>query len=136
MSGGSRYLLGQSKEKETISPYLMPTQPRTDCGLKAFMIEIENNKNSETEVDMPISMAYFEVAPGGCTEPHEHSVAEVWCITDGNGVVVSDGVIKAMSAGQFVYFAPGSSHQLRNSGPKSIKAVSIWWEPRVSCAKK
>ena len=126
VKGTCRYTHGLSKERHRIAAVSVPTYSSKKCGLKATMIE---SCNESIPDKIPTSLAYFEVGISGSTEAHEHLVSEIWCITEGCGVVESDGHLKNVKQGDFVYLKPGCSHQLRNTGSSCIKGISLWWLP-------
>jgi mannose-6-phosphate isomerase-like protein (cupin superfamily) len=68
----------------------------------------------------------FEVwDPGGAQPPNSHpdSVETFWFLA-GEGIAVSDGVEAPVHAGQLLVLPPGSVHQIRNTGPGRLYAIT------------
>lgn len=62
------------------------------------------------------SMRVFTLEVGGFTPYHNHPWEHENYILSGSGVVrTAEGEDKAVSAGDFVFIAPGEQHQFRNS---------------------
>lgn len=78
----------------------------------------------------PADAADFSVSfeiwdPDGAQPPnsHPHSVETFWFL-QGSGIAVSDGVETPVSAGQFLVLPAGSVHQIRNTGPGRLYAIT------------
>lgn len=68
----------------------------------------------------------FEIwDPGGSQPPNSHadSVETFWFLA-GEGIAVSDGAETPVRAGQLLVLAPGSVHQIRNTGPGRLYAIT------------
>lgn len=68
----------------------------------------------------------FEVWDVGGSQPfnsHPRSVETFWFLR-GEGVAVSDGAEVRVRAGQFLVLPPGSVHQIRNTGPGRLYAIT------------
>lgn len=68
----------------------------------------------------------FEIwDPGGAQPPNSHpgSVETFWFLA-GEGVAISDGVETLVRAGQLLVLPPGSVHQIRNTGPGRLYAIT------------
>jgi mannose-6-phosphate isomerase-like protein (cupin superfamily) len=68
----------------------------------------------------------FEVwDPGGSQPPNSHpdSVETFWFLA-GEGIAISDGQEVPVRAGQFLVLPPGTVHQIRNTGPGRLYAIT------------
>jgi mannose-6-phosphate isomerase-like protein (cupin superfamily) len=68
----------------------------------------------------------FEIwDPGGSQPPNRHpgSVETFWFLA-GEGVAVSDGAEAPVAAGELLVLPPGTTHQIRNTGPGRLYAVT------------
>jgi mannose-6-phosphate isomerase-like protein (cupin superfamily) len=68
----------------------------------------------------------FEIwDPGGAQPPNSHaaSVETFWFLA-GEGIATSDGVETPVRAGQLLVLPPGSVHQIRNTGPGRLYAIT------------
>jgi PhzF family phenazine biosynthesis protein len=128
ITGSARTAIRTTQTSYLKRPIKLPNLEVVDCGVRAVMAELCNSGIKDKE--KKFSMAYFEIGPGGFSEPHEHDVSEIWCITSGKAMVISDGITQIIEAGGFVHLKPQSSHQLRNIGSQKIRAVSVWWNPK------
>ncbi len=62
------------------------------------------------------AMRRFRLEAGGNTPFHAHGWEHEMYVLDGEGVVVTDDGEKPVSAGTFMYVAPGENHSFRNTG--------------------
>jgi mannose-6-phosphate isomerase-like protein (cupin superfamily) len=72
-----------------------------------------------------VTVAYEVWDPGGAQPPNTHpSSVETFWFLRGEGVATCDGRDVAVSAGSFLVLPPGSVHQVRNTGPGRLYAVT------------
>ncbi len=129
VTGGARSAVRTTELKSQKQPVTLDCHVPSACGIRAVVTELAD-KNAISK-GKNFSMAHFRVEPGGVTEPHEHSVSEIWCIVAGKAEVISDGLSEIIEPGNFVQLLPHSSHQLRNIGFEPVLAVSVWWDPEA-----
>jgi mannose-6-phosphate isomerase-like protein (cupin superfamily) len=76
--------------------------------------------------DMYDASVSFEIwDPGGAQPPNSHptSVETFWFLA-GEGIATSDGVETPVRGGQLLVLPPGSVHQIRNTGPGRLYAIT------------
>lgn len=68
----------------------------------------------------------FEVwDPDGSQPPNSHPRStETFWFLQGSGVAISDGIETPVAAGQFLVLPAGSVHQIRNTGPGRLYAIT------------
>jgi mannose-6-phosphate isomerase-like protein (cupin superfamily) len=73
--------------------------------------------------DPSVSLEVWD--PGGTQPPNSHprSVETFWFL-HGEGVAISDGTEVPVRAGTLLVLAPGSVHQIRNTGPGRLYAIT------------
>ena len=76
---------------------------------------------------LPFRSAVFTVAPGCCSPEDKHKVSEIWIVTEGSGELRHQGRALRLETGHAVFFAPWETHQVRNDGPQTFKALAFWW---------
>ncbi|MHC4981673.1 MAG: cupin domain-containing protein [Planctomycetota bacterium] len=70
-------------------------------------------------------MRHFTVAAGGRTARHSHDWEHEVYILSGRGAVASAEGDKQVSAGDFVFVAPGEVHQFANTGDEELKFLCL-----------
>jgi mannose-6-phosphate isomerase-like protein (cupin superfamily) len=73
--------------------------------------------------------AWVVLPAGEVSTAHSHDEAEVFFVVSGTGRLTIDAETRTVSAGDTVFIAPGSSHELVNDGPERVVYISIWWMP-------
>jgi len=58
----------------------------------------------------------FEVAGGGCVDPHSHPTHEFYYVTSGRGVMTIADEQRVISPGDLVYIPPDEVHSIRPVG--------------------
>jgi quercetin dioxygenase-like cupin family protein len=61
----------------------------------------------------------FEVAGGGCVEPHSHPTHEFYYVTSGRGVMVIGDEEREIRQGDLVHIPPNQVHSLRTVSPNA-----------------
>ena len=67
--------------------------------------------------------------PGGCTLPHTHSGDEVATVVEGVSEVVTNGVVRQVSAGQSFEIKAGTVHCVRNAVARVLLLSAIFSPP-------
>jgi mannose-6-phosphate isomerase-like protein (cupin superfamily) len=71
------------------------------------------------------SVSYEIWDPGGSQPPNSHPRStETFWFLEGEGVAISDGAEVPVRAGQLLVLPAGSVHQIRNTGPGRLYAVT------------
>jgi quercetin dioxygenase-like cupin family protein len=55
----------------------------------------------------------FEVAGGGCVEPHSHPTHEFYYVMSGRGIMDIEGEVREIGQGDLVHIPPDKVHTLR-----------------------
>jgi mannose-6-phosphate isomerase-like protein (cupin superfamily) len=79
------------------------------------------------EVNSPFKMTTFEVQPGCETAMDQHQVAEIWVILEGSGDLRYEDKSLTVERGQIFYFSSYKTHQIKNTGTKVLKILSMYW---------
>lgn len=80
------------------------------------------------------STALFKIKPGYGWPKTIFTIAEIYYITQGKGIIVIDGKEYNVVPGSVIYVAPGLERALRNSGDNDLIYVSITdpeWKPQA-----
>ena len=80
------------------------------------------------------TVAEVEVNPGGNTLHHSHPYEHAMFVLEGTGEVVESTGTSPLMPWEVVYIAPNEIHQIRNTGGKTLKFLSI--EPMKKEEKK
>ena len=56
---------------------------------------------------------------------YHHKRSEVWTIVSGNGIVVLDGVRRAVSTGNTVVVPIGTKHRIENTGLEDLVFIEV-----------
>lgn len=72
--------------------------------------------------------AIFTVQPAAESKLDVHKVFEMWLIASGSGIVEYQYKQVPVKAGDVLYFDSLAAHKIINTGKKTIKIFSIWWE--------
>ncbi|GFE18340.1 hypothetical protein Sgleb_63870 [Streptomyces glebosus] len=106
---------------DTAVPFL-PTE--TDpCG----MVLNEADFARSHVPDAPFNSARFTLPAGHRTPPDTHEESEVWYVASGSGAVVTDGVSRAVTAGDMAAFGPGTTHEAVAAPDSDLVVLSMWW---------
>ncbi len=82
--------------------------------------------------DVPISIIYFDGAPGSGPKLHRHPYAEIFIIQEGEATfTVGDKTFQA-SAGQMHIAQPNQPHKFVNSGQGHLRQIDIHCGPKFS----
>ena len=73
---------------------------------------------------------YFEIPPGCSLGPHVHDAEELVVLLDGNATATIAGEHRAFAAPALVVMPVGVTHDLRNDGSETLRAVGYF--PRGS----
>ncbi len=80
------------------------------------------------------TVAEVEVKPGGSTLHHSHAYEHAMFVLEGMGEVVESTGTSPITPGEVLYIAPDELHQIRNTGGKMLRFLSI--EPVLREEKK
>ena len=80
------------------------------------------------------TVAFVEVAPGGSTLRHSHPYEHAMYFLEGVGELQESDGTSPISPWEFIYIASNELHQIRNTGQKSLKFLSV--EPVINEEKK
>ena len=80
------------------------------------------------------TLAEVEVKPGGSTLHHSHSYEHAIFVLEGTGEVIESTGTSPLSPWEILYVAPNELHQIRNTGGKMLRFLSI--EPVLKEEKK
>jgi quercetin dioxygenase-like cupin family protein len=69
------------------------------------------------------AMRVFEVAPGASTPLHDHWYEQEMYLLEGEGVLVGEKGDKALEAGNVMWVPPYERHQIKNTGPSTLKFI-------------
>ncbi|MGW0435024.1 cupin domain-containing protein [Micromonospora sp. NPDC003197] len=81
------------------------------------------------ESPAPFELARWSVAPGTSNDLDVHRSREVWIVVSGVGVLTWADQTAVVRAGDVVAFESKVPHQVRNDGPDTLHAVSVYWLP-------
>ena len=79
-----------------------------------------------------LSLGFAEIAPGGELTLHYHSPAEIYVVTDGNGILNKSGKFEEIKKGDLVYIAANAKHGLKNNAKETLKFYWIFPTDRFS----
>jgi quercetin dioxygenase-like cupin family protein len=80
------------------------------------------------------TVAEVEVKPGGSTLHHSHSYEHAIFVLEGTGEVIESTGTTPLSPWEVLYIAPNELHQIKNTGGKMLRFISI--EPALKEEKK
>ncbi len=69
------------------------------------------------------AMRVFEVQPGGFSPSHSHWYEQEMFIIAGQGTVTGPAGERPCAPGTVVYIPPGEPHQLKNTGPETLRFI-------------
>lgn len=75
----------------------------------------------------PFEATYFQVLPGCQTPIDCHQEQEVWLVLQGKGVLIYQGESTDFSVHDIFYFTQYMTHQVINTGDKTLIICSIFW---------
>ncbi|MGH9570849.1 MAG: cupin domain-containing protein [Candidatus Angelobacter sp.] len=75
----------------------------------------------------PFKSSYFTVQPDCETPVDSHSVHEMWMVAQGQGELMHDGNVFAISAPDVLYLEPPKPHVAKNTGREPLVIFSVWW---------
>ncbi|MBB4961725.1 cupin domain-containing protein [Micromonospora polyrhachis] len=82
------------------------------------------------EAPAPFEVARWSVAPGTSNDLDVHRSREVWIVVSGVGILTwADDQATVVRPGEVVAFESRVPHQVRNDGPETLHAVSVYWMP-------
>jgi mannose-6-phosphate isomerase-like protein (cupin superfamily) len=112
----------------------MPTDVATNLPLLEFLppeidgyLSLADLKFDVPGITPPFGVARFSVPAGQTAPVDSHQSHEIWIVTQGVGELVYDGRVTKLSKESACFIEAPKSHQLRNTGPTTLEAVSIWW---------
>ncbi len=73
-----------------------------------------------------ITFSHAIIDPGSQTDYHAHDRPELILIVSGRGVAVCDGKEIPVEPDMALYARAGEMHQIRNTGPESIKLATVF----------
>ena len=79
-----------------------------------------------------LSLGYAEMAPGGDLTLHYHSPAEIYVITNGEGILNKSGKLETIKKGDVVYIGKNEKHALKNDGKETLEFYWIFPTDRFS----
>ena len=79
-----------------------------------------------------LSLGYAEMAPGGDLTLHYHSPAEIYVITNGEGILNKSGKLETIKKGDVVYIGRNEKHALKNDGKETLEFYWIFPTDRFS----
>ena len=79
-----------------------------------------------------LSLGFAEIAPGGDLILHYHSLAEIYVVTDGKGILNKSGKLEEIKKGDVVYISKNAKHALKNNGEETLKFYWIFPTDRFS----
>ena len=79
-----------------------------------------------------LSLGYAEMAPGGDLTLHYHSPAEIYVITNGEGILNKSGKLETIKKGDVVYIGRNEKHALKNNGKETLEFYWIFPTDRFS----
>ena len=94
-----------------------------------FLIDADYNGSSG------LSLGIAEIVPGGDLTLHYHSPAEIYVVTDGNGILNKSGKLEKIKKGDVVYIEGNAKHALKNNGKETLKFYWIFPTDRFSEVK-
>jgi len=71
------------------------------------------------------TVAEVEIMPGGNTLHHSHHYEHAIFILEGNGEVVDSTGTSPITPWEVLYIAPNELHQIKNSGEKMLRFLTI-----------
>ena len=80
------------------------------------------------------TVAFVEVASGGSTISHSHPYEHAMYFLEGVGELLESNGTSPISPWEFIYITPDELHQIRNTGKKPLKFLSV--EPVLKEDKK
>ncbi|MEU4832212.1 cupin domain-containing protein [Streptosporangium sp. NPDC023615] len=99
-----------------------PAQLRQDNGLLAKRLLPWETLNA------PFEGAWCVIEPGTASTRHAHHEYEIFIAMSGEAVLESEGESSVFSAGDVVYFPPGTDHRVVNDGTADFRMYGIWWD--------
>lgn len=75
----------------------------------------------------PWGGATLELDLGKSTPSHSHDEFEVFLFTEGSGIVTVEDKAYPVSKGDRVFMQKGETHNVTNTGNKSLVFTCIWW---------
>jgi mannose-6-phosphate isomerase-like protein (cupin superfamily) len=75
----------------------------------------------------PFELARWSVAPGTSNDLDVHQSREVWIILSGVGTLTWADQTKVLKVADVVAFESRVPHQIRNDGPDTLLATSVYW---------
>ena len=82
--------------------------------------------NSEISGSKNMSIATIFVDPGKESKMHFHKkMEEIYYILDGKGEININGIVTKIKKGYAILLPVGSKHQIRNTGQKVLKFISV-----------
>jgi mannose-6-phosphate isomerase-like protein (cupin superfamily) len=75
----------------------------------------------------PFGVARFSVPAGKTAPVDSHQSHEIWIVTEGEGELLYDSRITKLCKESACFIEAPKSHQLRNTGSRTLEAISIWW---------
>jgi quercetin dioxygenase-like cupin family protein len=78
-----------------------------------------------TECSSNFAVRHFEIEPDGSTPYHSHPWAHEIFMLEGKGEAIGDKETKSISPGDLISIPPNETHQIRNSGEKTLRLLCI-----------
>ncbi len=76
------------------------------------------------------SVGMTVLPPGESTSSHAHEhETEAWLVLDGQGEVIVEGKKAEAESGTVVYLPPGQSHQMINTGDRTLRFFWVYSPP-------
>jgi quercetin dioxygenase-like cupin family protein len=73
-----------------------------------------------------LSVGFAQIASGGNLTLHYHSLAEIYVVTNGTGILNKSGELETIKKGDVVYIAGNKEHALKNNGKETLEFYWIF----------
>ena len=81
--------------------------------------------------DAPVTLIFFDGAPGSGPKLHRHPYAEIFIVQEGTATFTVDGETFQVHGGQIAMAPAGVPHKFVNSGSEATRHVDIHISPRM-----
>lgn len=85
---------------------------------------------------LPVAVQLWELPPGGSEGRHAHHddepLEELYLVVEGHATMNVDHSTHELRPGDAVLAPVGSDHDLRNTGPGTLRVVVVWGRPAAA----